>query len=211
MLKPWITKGIKISIQKKQKMYKSHYLEENEVAKFLYKSYANKLTKIKNDAKKSCFGSELHNCKNNIRKTWDIIKSLLPKKTAKQTIQMLEASDGTVVHDPKLIAKHFGEYFSTAATTVVDNLNILPDSSSFNEFLHDRVVDSIFLQPTVPTEVFILINNALVNKKACGPDNISPYFIKVATAIVSEPLSELLICFRNISRHFKTCQSGSCF
>ena len=27
----------------------------------------------------------------------------------------------------------------------------LPDSSSFNKFLHDRVVDSIFLQPTVPT------------------------------------------------------------
>ena len=73
-------------------MYKSHYLEGNEVANFLYKSYANKLTKIKN---------ELHNCKNNIRKTWDIIKSLLPKKTAKQTIQMLEAGDGTVVHDPK--------------------------------------------------------------------------------------------------------------
>ena len=173
-------------------MYKSHYVEGNEVAKLLYKSYANKLTKIKNAAKKSYFGSELHNCKNDIRKTWDIMKSLLLKKTAKHTIQMLEASDGTVVHDPKLIAKHFGDYFSTVATTVVDNLNILPDSSSFNEFLHDRVVDSIFLQPTVPTEVFILINNALVNKKACGPDNISPYFIKVAAAIVSEPLSEFV-------------------
>ena len=54
------------------------------------------------------------------------------------------------------------------------------------------MVDSIFLQPTVPTEVFILINNAFVNKKACGPDNISPYFIKVAVAIVSEPLSEFV-------------------
>ena len=35
MLKPWITKDIKISIQKKQKVYKSHYLEGNEVAKVL--------------------------------------------------------------------------------------------------------------------------------------------------------------------------------
>ena len=192
MLKPWITKDIKISIKKKQKMYKSHYLEGNEVAKLLYKNYANKLSKIKNAENKRYFGSELHNCKTNIHKTWDIIKSLLPKKTAKQTIQMLEASDGTVVHDPKLIEIHLGDYFSTVATTVVDNLNILPDSSSFNEFLHDRMVDSIFLQPRVPTEVFILINNALVNKKACGPDNISPYLIKVAAAIVSEPLSEFV-------------------
>ena len=159
---------------------------------FLYKRYANKLTKIKNAAKISYFGSELHNCKNNIRTTCVVIKSLLPKKTSKQTIQMLEASDGTVVHYPKLIAKHFGDYFSTVATTVVGNWNILPDSSSFNELFHDRVLDSIFLQPTVPAEVFILINNALVNKKACGPDNISPYFIKVAAAIVSEPLSEFV-------------------
>ena len=104
---------------------------------------------------------------------------------------MIEASDGTVVHDPKLIAKHFSDYFSTVAAKVVENLNILPYSSSFNEFLHDRVVDSIFPQSTVPTEVFILINNALVNNKACGPNNISPNFIIVAAAIVSEPLSEL--------------------
>ena len=105
---------------------------------------------------------------------------------------MIEASDGTVAHDPKLVAKHLGDYFSTVATKVVENLNIFPNSSSFNEFLHDRVVDSIFLQPIVPTEVFILISNTLVNKKACGPDNISPYFIKVAAAIVSQPLSEFV-------------------
>ena len=98
---------------------------------------------------------------------------------------MLEASNGTVVYDPKLIAKHFDDYFSTVATKVVDNLNILSDSSSFKELFHDRQVDSIFLQPTVPTEVFILINNALVNKKVCDPDIISPYFIKVAAAIDS--------------------------
>ena len=60
---------------------------------------------------------------------------------------MLEAGDSTVVHDPKLIAKHFGDYFSTVATTVVNT---------------------------------------------CGPDNISPYFIKVAAAIVSKPLSEFV-------------------
>ena len=34
--------------------------------------------------------------------------------------------------------------------------------------------------------------NALVDKKDCGPDNISLYFIKVAAAMVSQPLSELV-------------------
>ena len=57
MLKPWITKSMKISIQKKRKMCKSHYVEGNEVAKFLYQSYANKLTKFKNAAKKAILGA----------------------------------------------------------------------------------------------------------------------------------------------------------
>ena len=33
---------------------------------------------------------------------------------------------------------------------------------------------------------------AFVNKKACGPDNISPYFIKIAAATVSESRSEFV-------------------
>ena len=69
---------------------------------FCIKAMRTNSQKLKAHQKKAIFGSELHNCKNNIRKTWDIIKSLLPKKSAKQPIQMLEAGDGTVVHEPKL-------------------------------------------------------------------------------------------------------------
>ena len=42
--KPWIIKGIFVSIRKKQKLYVTHYLKGNEIQKKFYKTYANKLT-----------------------------------------------------------------------------------------------------------------------------------------------------------------------
>ena len=51
--KPWITKGLLISIKRKQKMHKTHYLNGSSVAKQCYKMYCNVLTKIKNLAKKN--------------------------------------------------------------------------------------------------------------------------------------------------------------
>ena len=39
---------------------------------------------------------------------------------------------------------------------------------------------------------FSYLLTTLLSIKVCGPDNISPYFIKVAPAIVSEPLSEFV-------------------
>ena len=74
--KPWIAKGILISIQNKQKLHKSHFLEGNHVSKLIYKTYANKLTKVKSLAKKLFFAQKLTNCKVDRRKMWKSSKPL---------------------------------------------------------------------------------------------------------------------------------------
>ena len=61
--KPWIAKRILISIRNKHKMYKTHFLQGSNVCKMMYKTYANKLTKVKSLAKKLYFSQELSNCK----------------------------------------------------------------------------------------------------------------------------------------------------
>ena len=57
--KPWITKGIYVSIRHKKKMYRSHYICGDEAMKKAYKIYSNKLTKIKATAKKLHYENEL--------------------------------------------------------------------------------------------------------------------------------------------------------
>ena len=50
--KPWITKGLLISIKKKQKLHKTHYIFDSINEKLYYKKYSNLLTKVNNLAKK---------------------------------------------------------------------------------------------------------------------------------------------------------------
>ena len=49
--KPWITNGILKSIKTKQKMYKAHFLSNDMVKIKQYKTYANRLNRIKKYSK----------------------------------------------------------------------------------------------------------------------------------------------------------------
>ena len=51
--RPWITRGLLVSIKRKQKMYKTHFLFKDENLISQYRIYANKLNKIKYIAKKN--------------------------------------------------------------------------------------------------------------------------------------------------------------
>ena len=50
--KPWMTKGLLISIKNKQKLYCNFFLKGTAFGKHFYKAYANKLTRVKNLSKK---------------------------------------------------------------------------------------------------------------------------------------------------------------
>jgi len=60
-------------------MYRNYFLNGNE-QKYLYKLYANKLTKVKTLAKKNYFSAEFDKTSGNARETWKIINALIHKK-----------------------------------------------------------------------------------------------------------------------------------
>ena len=66
--KPWITKGLLISIKKKQKMHKTHYIKVSPIDKLCYKTYSNVLTKVKNLAKKLYYHHKLNDNSHNPKK-----------------------------------------------------------------------------------------------------------------------------------------------
>ena len=80
MNKPWITKGILVSIRRKQKLYINFLKNGTEIEKILYKTYANKLSKVKALTKKLYLKQEVINYSHNMRKFWCIMKTLLPNK-----------------------------------------------------------------------------------------------------------------------------------
>ena len=106
-----ITKAILISITKKRVLFETHFLNGNNSQKSFYKKYLNKLTKIKTISKKLYFEKELHNNRENLKNTWDIIKTLLPSKSkSRNNAQNLHdiASDNQAKQ-----AEQFNEFFCT--------------------------------------------------------------------------------------------------
>ena len=67
--RPWITKGILISIKRKQRMHKTHYINGSTLGKYLYKKYSNLLTRVKKLAKKIYFHCKIEEYKHNPKKT----------------------------------------------------------------------------------------------------------------------------------------------
>ena len=185
--KPWITKGLLISIRNKQKMYQTHFLNGNAVSKKMYKDYANKLTKIKATAEKLYYGQEFQNCKSDACKTWSLIKTSLPNKSTKHLPTMLKINNN-IEQDLQLVAEKFGEHFSTIASKTLENYNFPTNTNAYKEFLTTPTPNSIFLKPTEPIEVINTISSLKPNR-SCGADNIPAKFLQLSATLISEPLS----------------------
>ena len=112
--KPWLTKGLLISIKNKQKMYKNNFLNGNDAQKLLFKTYSNKLTKVKRLSKKMYFYKEFDDNQNNSRKMWKTINSLLHNKTADINSPPKNIKINDKICDNQLtMAEHFNNFFCT--------------------------------------------------------------------------------------------------
>ena len=188
--KPWLTKGLLVSIKYKQKLYRSHFLSNDVDKKTYYKQYSNKLNKIKTKAKKTFYYNLFkNNCKNPC-KTWSTINSVLhTKDDTKSTPYKLNINNRTII-DPTVISNCFYNYFSEVGRSVVSNLSNC-SATCVKDFLINRVTSTIFLEPASINEILNIINELNINK-AAGYDDISCYFIKLSSTVLTPVLSTLV-------------------
>ena len=74
--KPWISDSILMSIQKKHKLLKTHYLSGNPDKIRYCKIFNNKLNKVKSAAGKNYFELQFALNKNNVKMTWKLIGTM---------------------------------------------------------------------------------------------------------------------------------------
>ena len=90
--KPWISSSILISIKKRHKLFKSHFLSGDPEKIKQYKIYNNKLNKVKATAKKNYFDSQLALNKNNFKITWKLIIGMIIDRNRNKTLPYLNLS-----------------------------------------------------------------------------------------------------------------------
>ena len=111
-MKPWLTKGTLKSIKCKNQVYVKCLKEQNSEQWKYYKKFRNKLTHIKELAKKSYFQDKISKNKPNTSKLWQAINNIIHRKGRKsnQVPKEIHVKD-EIIQNSKNVNNAFNEYF----------------------------------------------------------------------------------------------------
>jgi hypothetical protein len=187
---PWMSPGLIRSSNKLQKLYRKQLKvsKEHEFHKH-YVNYRNLYNTIKRSTKQNYYEQMLNQNKSNLKKTWQILNTLIGKCNDKTNVPQELLVENKLVNDPQEVADAFGEYFSKVGAQYSDTIpksNIEPEHycEQFNP-------NSLYLAPTDPNELQQIISK-LKSKTSCGFDNISSKLLKDISPYLLNPLTILI-------------------
>ena len=127
--KPCLTKGLVISIRRKQWLYKTQFLNGNSLGKDQFKMFSNTLKKVKQLSKKMYYHNEVETNKNNPKRMWNALRTLFPdgKKQVTHKIPKL-ISKGTQIEETNAIPEIFNSHFLTIGTVLANQINSNPQN-----------------------------------------------------------------------------------
>lgn len=189
----WMTKGLMVSSKTCNKLYRKCICKAKMDPVYkTYTIYRNLFNKLKSKAKKNYYGQLFEDFKNDSKRTWTLLRSMIGKANDKSFVPCAFKYNNVSVTDPKQIANHFCKFFADVGPNYA---NAIPNSNQgFPQYLQKsryRNPASIFMSPTDPYEIFKIIQS-LKPKKSCGHDNISSRFLKLVGYELAKPISILI-------------------
>lgn len=169
--KPWFTTALNRSVKRKAALYNKwiHSRESSDLTR--YKKYKNKLTSLMRLAEKNYYNNKFIEIEGDLKKTWKLIKSILPKSSLTNSRMELNI-DGKATADRQNISDKFNQYFTQIGPDLAKKIPGI--TGSHREFINtNKCQNSMFINP-VTTEEIISIVNSLKGNKAAGHDNILP-------------------------------------
>ena len=179
--KPWITKGLLISIKNKQKLYRNFFLKATAFGKHFYKTYANKLKLYSKEFIKKMYYTEfISKNKSYSKKMWEIINSAISTKSTISSFTKINI-ENSVIEDSSKIVDCFNEFFVEIGHSIANNVN-KPLHTDYTTYLRNPVLHFLVLDHPNVIEIFQLIN--LIN-----PNNINPFFLRIGAVVLAPILS----------------------
>ena len=152
--------------------------------KYTYTQYKNKLTTILRKKEKDYYKLLLEANKNNLKKTWSIIRSVInnckPSKLNESFIY-----NGSAITDKNDVSNKFNDYFVNVGKTLA--AQIPTSGPSFHRYLPEANKECIFLTPTDDREIRNIILN--IRNSAPGYDGISSKCINPIIDTLVTPLT----------------------
>ena len=189
--KEWMTPGLAKSCETKSSLYKIYANNKTPENKLKFNVYRNKLKKVLNKAEKDFYSNQLNRNKNDPRKTWQCINSLLNNTKPNNNYQTKFNLNGTSITDNGSIAESFNDYFITIGNKLAEK--IAQPQKSFSEYMPNKlkISNSCALHFTDPYEIIDIVRS-MKNSSSAGIDEISTNILKSVIVYVAEPLSMII-------------------
>ena len=197
---PWITLGIIRSIKSRDKLYHklkcckpdSTQYNKNKVNLCTFNKI---LKKTIRSAKYSYYNNLFMKYKNDSKKTWSVINTLVGSSKCKKNISNLFVINNHSISNHAEIAEHFNSFFASIGTQQAAKIPFIP-GISYNNFLLNPT-DCVFQFSPVSEEDISKIISNFKPKSSTGIDKISlklikqiqPFLIPSLTLIVNQSLS----------------------
>lgn len=183
--KPWVTKGILKSINRKQKLYYKHIHVPSRKNEQAYKRFRNKLNVVLRESKRQYLANLIERNRSSLCKTWKIVNEILGRSYTSKLPTFIELKDKKL-EDHKEIANAFNHYFSNIGVSISKNIH--GSSKHFTDFLSSKTSASAFFDPTSESEIVEIVKE-MKCKTSCGHDGLSSKFIKQIIHYIARPLS----------------------
>ena len=188
---PWVTKGILTSLRTKDKLHSEFLKCTNPTLKSIneskYKKYRNAYNKVIRSAKTLYWHYLFEFSKNDTKRTWKNINSLLGKSVEKKNPDYM-MSENEKYYNNTTIANKFNEYFVNVGPRLAQSIGDPGPNTTHVPSLN--LPNSFSLNPTSPIEIKSIIDK-LKPKTSKGYDHISPKLIKSNEFIIAELLMHI--------------------
>ena len=191
--KPWITPELSKIIKTKNKLFERKKRQPtNENVKLIYNIFRNQVNRELNKSKKSYFATYFNEHNNNIKKTWEGIRSIVNiKNSVNPKISQLNIN-GTVIDEPKLVVNEINHFFVNVGPNTEKEVPKVPNISPEN-FLKNRNQFNFIIAHVSNEEVLEIINS--LSNKSTGPSSIPINLLQIVADLIVFPLISLTCLF----------------
>ena len=146
------------------------------------------MTQLLRSAERNHYQRILHENKNDLRKSWRILKQIInEKKDCKQSTEFTH--NNTTIRGNTEIAESFNNYFTNIGQTL--SRKIPSSRSNPISFLSQRCLNSLYLHPVDSEEVNKVVKQ--LKDVSAGWDDLKPVVIKKkAAAPILDPLTYII-------------------
>ena len=182
--KPWLSHGWREATKKKNKLFLKYRKTNSVQNETNYKIYRNKLNHLLKISEKKHFQELLNSSKDNMKKTWQIMKNIVNKGKSKQIQSKFKLSDGTVTTNKDVISSKFNDFFVNIGPTLAKKI---PNQTlSALHFMGNLMINSIFLTQVTPVEMTDILQS--LKNGAAGYDDINASLLKMVSSCIVLPL-----------------------